>query len=249
MGYPITFFETSAYIVKEELVTEQFLDKVHNSTFAIDNTKNIKRKPIIILTFKDSISSLKLKNTTTNVEVNIIQDFTIGQQIQIEYDAVYQGNSEINSNYNGILVLKENSINTFQVELIPDLSVGIDIEVIYNKYPEEYEEFIYLEDVKIVETNSLRRISGGIGNKIAKGYEVEETNYNFTIGQLWHKSSLFNIDNDSYYRIRFKTDDDIGGIESQDLYLCGCKFDNHEISGRRGGFYSENLTGVAINLF
>lgn len=247
----ISSFDTEIKIKKEELVSVPYSSVVHNQKLELDNKKSRKSSPIIKVTFNTSVEDFKLKNNTTGVEVTCSKTngFSETDQIVIEEGGTYYSGAELeNYTYTGILEIKENCVNEFQVFLTPAVDTDVDIQFQWLMASGSAITKHYVRDFRVNEREEIAEIPPTFGSKEITDFKRIKTSYIFSMGSLWSDSYFFNLDKDTLYQIIYETDSDIEGIEQQTIYLCGCMFEDLERSERDGDFVMENISGKAISM-
>lgn len=248
MGLPVILYETDVHIEKEDYVHEVFENLVHSSAFEIDNSYNTESHPIIGITFNNDIDGIKLINTTTNVEVVCEYPFLAGESIQIEDGGIYKDGIELDCIYTGILKIKENSVNEFKIEISPVNDTSVNIDLFSIKAIGSSEILAHLESFKWSKKSNLIPNTIGLNKKIGK-YILNDYNYQFSINKLWDDNYFFEIDDECTYRLRFEINDTAIGVQPQNFYLCGCKFEDYDLSGGRDVKYSESISGYFNSIF
>ena len=176
---PVSSFETNVYISQEIPTIETFKAVGDSGTFNIDNTYNIRRKPIINITALADVTAIKITNITTGVSVDITNLLALNDVLTVEADAASKANLEIESIYTGMFILKENCINEYSITITPSTST-VDVEFIYDKASTAEEVQYFVEGFSVSEDNTLHQIPGGIIDKKPRGYVLTETTFPLT---------------------------------------------------------------------
>lgn len=244
----ISSFESNIIIAEEVLFSQTFTDISNNGTFAINNSGNMEREPLIVITLNNALTELTLTNQTSNIGIVISGSLNAGDVYTIYNDSAYKNNVEVDASFTGIFNLKENCINNFRIALKP-VDASIDINFSWQKPSDTKRIEAYVQGFSINETEvATRRPFGGL-KKIARDYISTEINYDFSIDKLFYDDYYLNYDKTKRYTIQWQTDNTYDNkINTYDYYLCNCKFTNIGFSYSDNELIKEGVSGNACQL-
>lgn len=248
MPQAISFLETSAIIEKELDYTQLNNGVTYNQQIVYDNRYNLESEPSIIVSSPDAtILYLRVSNLTTGSYV-IIDAMLIGDITLTKYWTHYNNGTELDATYNAPFFLRENAENVIQFSFIPN-DATLNLKVTWKKACDQGKTLAYLDGFTIQETNNYKQINKVMFNTSPDNI-LDTVEYKFSINRLWYETYFLDDDKKTTYRITYKTDDGISeAITKQVWYLCGCVFDNLEISGSGSDLNKENISGIAEKKF
>jgi len=184
---------------------------------------------------------------SNNKDIHVICEDSLGagKTISIESGATYMDEKDIDAEYNGLMILDENTKNVFKIITDPETSVDVNVKYIAPNDKTVTQHFV--QDFHFNKTQRVTEIFSAFGED--PDLIEENTTYFFNMGKLWSNSYLFNLNEKASYRISFETQEEVENIEQQKVCLCGCVFEDFERDSRENSLITENVRGRARKMF
>jgi hypothetical protein len=249
MTLPVSYAEMDVIIQREIDITKSFLGQVNNGIITLDNNGNTQRTPKINIKANGNITSLTITNTTLNCSIQINQSFVNGDVIVIDDYLTYKNGVEIDAIFNAPFWLKENSNNTIQLTIIGGST--IDIGFTWKQASPDQLVQLFVQRFSPTKNKTYQRKAGSVINPYNNGSKFKGADYQYSLEKFWYNGDFFDDEEESSYRIIYKTDNDLAdiGTPRKTYCLCGCVIENHQISHQDNQVIGETISGSADKRF
>ena len=247
LGIPIVDFDTDILISKEEAITQEFTNIVNNGRIELDNRLNQNSYITFLITPLNDMTSIKVKNTTLQTQFTINANVAMNSEILVKDYLAYLNTIEIPISFIAPFYVQENVLNELIFEFSP-ITATANIQVIWQCASSTIETQAFIQGFNITESKETVKKPQG---KYNYPVSVKSKMYKFSIDKLMVDSEFFNImeDDSSFYRIIYRTDSRIDGIEQQLYSLCGCSFEEFGVSQSENSLIKLSISGTASRRF